>query len=125
MQATQENVQEINPEPASQLPVPVGYKVLIALPEPEKTTAGGIIKADETLRIEEVASITGFVLALGPDAYQDKNRFPNGPYCKVGDWVLMRAYSGTRFKVHGKEFRLLNDESIEAVVDDPRGILKI
>ncbi len=116
---------EEKPETAKQLPEPVGYKLLIALPEPEKTTAGGILKADETLRIEEVASITGFVMKLGPDAYKDTKRFPNGPYCKEGDWVLMRSYSGTRFKVHGKEFRLINDESVEAVVQDPRGIIKV
>ena len=61
---------------------------------------------------------------MGPDAYDDKKKFPNGPYCNEGDWVLMRSYSGTRFKIHGKEFRLINDDSVEAVVQDPRGIEK-
>lgn len=114
-----------SPKLASQLPKPTGYKLLIALPDPEETTAGGIIKASETLYNEEISSITGFVVAMGPDAYADEKRFPNGPYCKVGDWIMMRAFSGTRFKIHGKEFRLLNDDSIEAVVEDPRGILKV
>ncbi len=109
----------------TQLPDPTGYKLLIALPEPKKTTDGGIIKADMTLQKEEVGSICGFVMKMGPDAYSDERRFPNGPYCKVGDWVLMRAYSGTRFAVHGREFRLINDETVEAVVDDPRGIVKV
>jgi co-chaperonin GroES (HSP10) len=95
------------------------------LPEPDKATEGGILKAQETVQAEEVGSIVGFVLKLGPDAYADKLRFPNGPYCKEGDFVIMRSYSGTRFKVHGTEFRLINDDSVEAVVDDPRGVMKI
>ena len=110
---------------AKQLPVPKGYKILIALPDIEETTKGGIIKASETRRVEEVGSIVGFVLEMGDDCYQDKNRFPNGPYCEKGDWIIMRSYSGTRFKVHGKEFRLINDDSVEAVVQDPRGIVKV
>ena len=72
----------------------------------------------------EIGSICGFVLKMGPDAYQNAERFPNGPYCDEGEWILMRSYSGTRFKVHGKEFRLINDDSVEAVVEDPRGIEK-
>ena len=110
---------------AKQLPVPKGYKILIALPEIEEATKGGIIKASETRRVEEVGSIIGFVLEMGDDCYKDKNRFPNGPYCDKGDWIIMRSYSGTRFKVHGKEFRLINDDSVEAVVQDPRGIVKV
>ena len=110
---------------AKQLPVPKGYKILIALPDIEETTKGGIIKASETRRVEEVGSIVGFVLEMGDDCYQDKNRFPNGPYCEKGDWIIMRSYSGTRFMVHGKEFRLINDDSVEAVVEDPRGIVKV
>ena len=64
------------------------------------------------------------VLKMGPDCYADANRFPSGAFCKDGDWIIMRSYSGTRFKVHGKEFRLINDDSVEAVVEDPRGIVK-
>ncbi len=109
---------------ASQLPEPKGYKILIALPEPEEATTGGILKAESTKQIEEVGSVCGFVLKIGPDAYQDTKRFPNGPYCKVGDWIMMRSYSGTRFTIHNKEMRLINDDSVEAVVDDPRGIQK-
>lgn len=109
---------------ASQLPKPTGYKILIALPDPEEKTEGGILKASSTLEAEEIGSIVGFVLAMGSDAYQSTARFPNGPYCKIGDWIMMRSYSGTRFKVHGKEFRLINDDSVEAVVEDPRGVVK-
>ena len=110
---------------AHQMPDPKGYKLLIGLPEPEKASQGGILKAQETIAAEEVGSIVGFVIKLGPDAYTDKSRFPNGPYCKEGDFVIMRSYSGTRFKVHGKEFRLINDDSVEAVVEDPRGVMKV
>lgn len=110
---------------AHQMPDPKGYKLLIGLPEPEKASQGGILKAQETIAVEEVGSIVGFVIKLGPDAYTDKLRFPNGPYCKEGDFVIMRSYSGTRFKVHGKEFRLINDDSVEAVVEDPRGVMKV
>ncbi len=113
------------PKKASQLPEPKGYKLLIALPEPDEKTEGGIIKAAETLKVEEIGSICGFVLKMGADAYKDEKRFPNGAYCQEGDWILMRSYSGTRFKVHGKEFRLINDDSVEAVVEDPRGIEKV
>ena len=113
------------PRSAQQLPEPKGYKLLIALPEPDEMTEGGILKAAKTLQDEEVGSIVGMVLKLGADAYNDPNRFPSGPLCKEGDFILMRSYSGTRFKVHGKEFRLINDDSVEAVVEDPRGILKV
>jgi len=109
----------------TQLPEPSGYKLLIALPEVDEKTDGGIIKAQATRQLEEVGSIVGFVIKLGPDAYQDKSKFPNGPYCKEGDFILMRSYSGTRFNIHDREFRLINDDSVEAIVDDPRGIRKI
>ncbi len=110
---------------ATQLPEPTGYRILITIPEKEEKTEGGILKAQETLQSEEVSTIVGFVLKMGPDCYKDENRFPTGPWCKQGDFVLFRAFSGTRIKIRGKEFRLLNDDNIEAVVDDPRGIEKI
>ena len=110
---------------ASQLPKPSGYKILIALPNPEEKTEAGILKASQTLESEEIGSIVGFVISMGPDAYKSTDRFPSGPYCKEGDWIMMRSYSGTRFKVHGKEFRLINDDSVEAIVEDPRGVVKV
>jgi co-chaperonin GroES (HSP10) len=112
------------PSVASQLPEPQGYKILIALPEAEEKSEGGIIMADITRRVEETASIIGFVIKMGPDCYKDEKRFPNGAYCKEGDFVIMRAYSGTRMKIHGKEFRIINDDTVEAVVQDPTGIVK-
>ena len=127
---TDEKIEEIqinesNSRKANQMPKPRGYKILIALPEPDEKTDGGIIKARQTMHNEEVGSIVGFVLDMGSDAYANLGRFPTGPFCKKGDWVVMRSYSGTRFSVHGKEFRLINDDSVEAVVEDPRGIVKV
>lgn len=110
---------------ATQLPEPTGYRILIAIPEKEEKTEGGIIKAEETIRYEEVSTITGFVLKMGPDCYKDESRFPTGPWCSEGDFVVFRSFSGTRIKIHGKEFRIINDDSVEAVVDDPRGIEKV
>ena len=108
---------------AKQLPIPAGYKMLIALPDVEDTYGDGLIaKAQSTIQAEEVTTVVAFVLEMGPDCYKDTNKFPTGPWCKKGDFVLLRAYSGTRFKVHGKEFRLVNDDAVEAVVEDPRGI---
>jgi len=107
---------------ASQLPEPKGYKLLIALPIIEEATEGGIIKSMESRHEESIATVVGWVMSMGPDAYVNYGRFPNGPYCEVGDWVVFRAFSGTRLKIHGKEFRLINDDTVEAVVEDPRGV---
>lgn len=103
------------------LPRPCGYKLLIALPKVEETYAGGIIKSDATRKLEEVSTVLGAVLELGPDAYKDPTKFPAGPWCKEGDFVIIRAYSGTRFKLYGTEYRLINDDTVEGVVADPRG----
>ena len=110
---------------AKQLPIPTGYKLLIMLPESTEKTEGGIIRPEETRHREEVGSICGFVLAMGPDAYADKQKFPNGPYCKVGEWIMFISYSGTRFLIHNKELRILNDDCCEAVVESPYGIVKV
>ena len=106
---------------ATKLPQPKGYKILIGVPEISDKTEGGEFMPDGLKASEETASIIGFVMKLGPDAYADTNKFPNGAYCEEGDFVVFRSYSGTRFKIHGKEFRLINDDTVEAVVDDPRG----
>ena len=105
----------------AKLPEPTGYRLLIALPEIDEKTQGGVIMPDGLVKDESTASIIGFVLKIGPDAYSDKERFPNWAWCKEGDFVIFRSYSGTRFKVAGKEFRLINDDTVEGVVDDPRG----
>jgi len=105
------------------IPKPVGYRVLIALPNVEDTFGeSGLLKAESTRREEYILSTVGSVLDMGKEAYSDKERFPTGPWCKVGDHVMFRANTGTRFKVGNQEFRLMNDDSIEAVVDDPRAV---
>lgn len=105
---------------ATQLPDPVGYRLLCAVPEVEEKTAGGIFKSDQTRRDEELLTTVLFVLKVGPDAYPAE-RFPNGPWAKPGDFVLVRPHAGTRVKIHGSEFRLINDDAVEATVEDPRG----
>ena len=109
-------------EKAKQLPEPATYHLLCALPEIDREYESGIVKAGQTLHFEEVMSPVLFVMKMGPDAYADKTRFPSGPSCKVGDFVLVRPNTGTRVKIHGREFRIINDDSVEGVVQDPRGI---
>jgi co-chaperonin GroES (HSP10) len=109
-------------EKASQLPRPSGYRILCAIPEQEKEYDSGIIKADTTIQHEELLTTVLFVVAKGPDCYKDASRFPTGDWCQVGDFVLVRPNAGTRLVIHGKEFRIINDDSVEGIVDDPRGI---
>jgi co-chaperonin GroES (HSP10) len=109
-------------ERASQLPKPQGYRILCAIPESEEAFDSGIIKSDETRRHDELLTTVLFVVDLGPDCYTDKTRFPNGPWCKKGDFILIRPNAGTRLVIHDREFRIINDDSVEAVVEDPRGI---
>jgi co-chaperonin GroES (HSP10) len=109
-------------EKATQLPSPSGYRILCAIPEMEKEYESGLLKADTTLHYEELLTTVLFVVDLGPDCYTDKSRFPAGPWCKKGDFVLVRPNSGSRLVIHGREFRIINDDSVEAVVADPRGI---
>ena len=107
-----------------QLPEPKGWKILVAMPKSKEKTDGGIIKAAQTRDLEDTANIAGYVMKLGPDCYKDERRFPSGAWCKSGDWVIFRAYSGTRIKMYGHEFRLINDDTVEAVVDDPTGVVR-
>ncbi len=108
-------------ERGRQLPEPTGYRLLCVVPEVEKVTEGGIHKSDATLHTEHLLATVLFVVKLGPDCYKDKKKFPTGPWCKEGDFVVVRPHAGTRIKVQSQEMRLLTDDSIEAVVDDPRG----
>jgi co-chaperonin GroES (HSP10) len=109
-------------EKARQIPDPVAFHLLCVLPDAEEEYESGLIKSSQTMHFEEVLSPVLFVVKLGPDAYRDEKRFPSGPSCKAGDFVLVRPNTGTRIKIHGKEFRIINDDSVEAVVQDPRGI---
>lgn len=108
-----------------QLPKPVGYRLLIALPKVEETFGDtGLVKAEKTVYEEKLLTVVGLVLDMGDQAYKDPERYPSGPWCNVGDYVLFRANTGTRFRVNGVEYRLMNDDSIEAVVADPRGVTR-
>ena len=112
-------------EKAKQLPKPTGYRILCAIPEAEKQfeeSEIGLMKADETMRNEETLTTVLFVVELGPDCYKDTTKFPTGPWCKQGDFVLVRPYAGSRLVIHGREFRIINDDTVEGIVDDPRGI---
>lgn len=110
------------PEPtAAQLPEPKGYRILCAVPDAGETYESGIVKASDTKRIEENGTVVLFVLKMGDLCYKDEGKFPTGPWCKEGDFVLTRAYAGTRFKIHGRECRIINDDTVEGVVLDPRG----
>jgi len=114
---------EVNESVANKIPVPAGYKLLIKPLEVKEKTDAGIYMPDALKNAEQTASVIGFVVKAGPDAYQDESKFPNGPYCE--DFVIFRSYSGTRFKIDKQEFRLINDDTVEAVVDDPRGYARV
>ena len=107
---------------AKQLPDPSGYRILCGIPNVEEQYESGIIKSDMTLQHEELLTTVLFVVKMGPDCYKDAARFPSGPWCKEGDFILVRPHAGTRLKIHGREFRIINDDSVEGVVEDPRGI---
>jgi len=107
---------------AKQLPDPTGYRILCAIPEIEDSYDNGLIKADTTVKYEELLTTVLFVIKMGPDCYKDETRFPSGPWCKQGDFILVRPHAGTRVKIHGREFRIINDDAVEGVVEDPRGI---
>lgn len=110
---------------ARQLPDPVGFKLLCALPHADETFEGSnLIKPDHVRKQEEIGTTVLMVLKMGPDAYKDTTKFPSGAWCKEGDFVLVRTYSGTRFKIRGTEFRLIFDDQVEGVVEDPRGITR-
>lgn len=109
-------------EKAKQVPDPVTYHLLCMLPEAKEEYEGGLLKASQTMQYEELLSPVLFVAKIGPDAFKDPARFPSGASCAVGDFILVRPNTGTRMKIHGTEWRLINDDSVQAVVQDPRGI---
>jgi len=112
-------------EKGKQLPRPSGYRILCAIPEAEKEIEGtsiSLLKSAEMMRNEETLTTVLFVVDMGPDCYKDEKRFPSGPWCKPGDFVLIRPHAGSRLIIHGREFRIINDDTVEGIVDDPRGI---
>ena len=127
IQPVEKPAADANPEEkATALPTPTGYRLLCVVPDVAETFENSdIVKADSYMRSEEHGTTVMFVLRMGPDAYTDKTKFPSGPWCKAGDFVIVRTYSGTRVKIFGKEFRMINDDQVDAVVDDPRGISRV
>ena len=114
-----------NEEKATVLPEPTGYKILCGVPDISDKIDGtelDLVRPSQFAAQEPHATTVLFVLKVGPDAYKDPAKYPTGAWCKPGDFVLTRTYSGTRFKIFGKEFRLINDDQVDAVVEDPRGI---
>ena len=109
-------------EKAKQVPDPSGYRIFCGIPEIDDQFDNGLVKADITRKHEEMLTTVLFVMKMGPDCYKDKERFPSGPWCKQGDFILVRPHAGTRVKIHGREFRIINDDAVEGVVQDPRGI---
>jgi co-chaperonin GroES (HSP10) len=109
---------------AKQIPIPSGFHILCMVPEAEDKFDSGIIKADATVFAEERLTTVLFVMELGPDCYKDEKRFPTGAWCKKGDFVLVRPNTGSRLKIHGREFRIINDDAVEGVVEDPRGVAR-
>ena len=128
IQPKEEPEQTATPEEkATSLPDPTGWKLLCVVPDVSEKLDGtdlDLVKPTSFMKQEEHATTVLFVLKVGPDAYKDQAKFPNGAWCKEGDFVLVRTYSGTRFKIFGKEFRLINDDQVDAVVQDPRGITR-
>lgn len=114
--------EEANARAAKQLPDPSGYRILCSIPQIEKAYDSGLLKADITMHNEELLTTVLFVIKMGPDCYGDKTRFPSGPWCKEGDFILVRPHAGTRVKIHGVELRVINDDAVEATIEDPRGV---
>ena len=119
-----ESPQEDGEAKATQLPTPTGFHILCAVPEIKDEYESGIAKADVTKTFEERLTTVLFVVAMGPDCYKDASRFPSGAWCKNGDFVLVRPNTGSRLKIHGREFRIINDDNVESIVQDPRGIAR-
>ena len=105
------------------LPKPTGWRLLVLPFKMKEKTKGGIVLAETTLERQQVASQVGLVMAMGPDCYKDKERYPDGPWCKVNDWVMFARYAGSRIKIDGGEMRLLNDDEVLATIDSPEDIL--
>ena len=107
----------------SKIPQPTGWRLLVLPFKMKEKTKGGIVLAEATLERQQVASQCGLVLAMGPQCYKDKERYPEGPWCKEKDWVMFARYAGSRIKIEGGEMRLLNDDEVLATIDSPEDIL--
>ena len=107
----------------SQLPVPSGWRLLVLPFTPREKTKGGILIAQESLDKLRIATNCGYVLSMGPLAYQDKEKYPTGPWCKIGEWVIFARYAGSRLPIEGGEVRILNDDEVLGTIKDPESVL--
>jgi len=114
---------DLTTEDSNKLPQPTGWRMLVLPFKMKEKTKGGLVLAETTLERQQVASQVGLVLAMGPQCYKDKERYPEGPWCKVKDWVMFARYAGSRIKIDGGEMRLLNDDEVLATIDSPEDIL--
>ncbi len=105
------------------VPKPTGYRLILFPLKLEGKTAGGVHLTDAAIEQATIATNICKVIAVGPDAYEDKSKFPNGPWCKKDDWIIITKYAGSRLNIDGGELRIINDDEVLAVVDDPRDIL--
>ena len=110
-------------EESAKLPQPTGWRILVLPFKGKKKSIGGVYFSDEQVERQQLATVCGNILAMGPDCYKDKDKFPRGPWCKKGDWVIFARYAGSRFKIEGGEVRLLNDDEIIATIKDPEDIV--
>ena len=110
-------------EEEPKLPKPTGWRMLVLPFKMKEKTKGGVILAEDTLERQQVASQVGLVMAIGPQCYKDKERYPEGPWCKEKDWIMFARYAGSRIKIEGGEMRLLNDDEVLATIDSPEDIL--
>ena len=111
------------PPEKNKLPIPTGWRILVLPFQMKEKTRGGVILAETVIERQQVASQCGLVLAMGPDCYRDKERYREGPWCKIGDWVLFARYAGSRIKIEGGEVRMLNDDEVLATVKNPEDLL--
>ena len=124
-QEEQPDVEKINQKLKDRLPKPTGWRIIILPYKGTGKTKGGVILSDQTVEMQSVSTTCGYVLGVGPDAYKDTNRFPEGPWCKEKDWVIFGRYAGSRLSIEGGEIRILNDDEILATIENPEDILHL
>ena len=119
----EDGYERLKTKESNKLPKPTGWRLVVLPFKMKEKTKGGVILAEDTLDRQQIASQVGLVLAMGPQCYQDKERYPEGPWCKVNNWVMFARYAGSRVKIEGGEMRMLNEDEVLATIDSPEDIL--
>jgi co-chaperonin GroES (HSP10) len=109
----------------SKVPKPTGWRIVVLPYRGVGKTKGGVLLTDKAVEEQQIASVCALVLKVGPDAYADTEKFPNGPWCKEGDWVIIARYAGSRIKIEEGELRILNDDEVLGTVESPEDILGV